>query len=113
MRCVRSPAAVDMNPVPGKDPSHPAFWLPGQDLSTVNMSGYWALEPCHQEGMGCDEGYECCTGFCQPDGMGNFQCVPPPGGCSKQGDACGTDGDCCNSPSYECIGGFCAQAEPN
>ncbi len=106
-------AAVDMNPVPGKDPSHPAFWLPGQDLSTVNMSGYWALEPCHQEGMGCDEGYECCTGFCQPDGMGSFQCVPPPGGCSKQGDACGTDGDCCNSPSYQCIGGFCAQAEPN
>jgi len=37
-------AAVDTNPQPGVDPSHPAFWLPGQDLTTINMSGYWALD---------------------------------------------------------------------
>ncbi|MEZ4297744.1 MAG: hypothetical protein R3B70_22495 [Polyangiaceae bacterium] len=106
-------AAVDLNPVPGKDPSHPAFWLPGQDLSTVNMSGYWALEPCHQDGTGCNEGFECCSGFCQDDGMGGLSCVPPPGGCSKLGDACSTGADCCDSPAADCIGGFCAQSVPD
>jgi hypothetical protein len=106
-------AAIDNNPVPGKDPSHPAFWLPGQDLSTLNMSGYWALEACHQTGTSCDEGFECCTGFCQDDGQGGLACVPPPGGCSKIGDKCATDGDCCNAPATKCVGGFCAQGQPN
>lgn len=106
-------AAIDLNPAPGQDPSHPAFWLPGQDLSTVNMSGYWALEPCHQEGDGCSAGFECCTGFCQDDGMGGYSCVPPPGGCSKVGDACSVAADCCDVPLTDCIGGFCAQAEPD
>ncbi|MFO0612130.1 MAG: hypothetical protein U0414_06070 [Polyangiaceae bacterium] len=106
-------AAVDVNPKPGEDPSHPAFWLPGQDLTTINMSGYWALEACHQEGMGCDEGFECCTGFCQPDDMGNYTCVPPPAGCSHIGEKCETNADCCDNATTECIGGFCAQAVPN
>ncbi len=106
-------AAIDANPQPGQDPSHPAFWLPGQDLTTTNMSGYWALEACHQVGTSCDQGFECCTGFCQPDGMGSFACVPPPGGCSHVGDKCSGDGDCCNAPQNKCIGGFCAQAVPN
>jgi hypothetical protein len=105
-------AAIDNNPQPGKDPSHPAFWLPGQDLSTVNMNGYWALEPCHQTGTSCDEGFECCTGFCQADSNGNFACVPPPGGCSKIGDKCSGDGDCCNAGATKCVGGFCAPAQP-
>ena len=106
-------AAIDANPKPGKDPSHPAFWLPGQNLGTVNMSGYWALEACHQTGTTCDQGFECCTGFCQADNMGGFACVPPPGGCSKVGDKCATDGDCCNAPSVKCVGGFCAPGQPN
>ena len=105
-------AAVDVNPKPGVDPSHPAFWLPGQDLTTINMSGYWALEACLQTGQGCDQGYECCTGFCQSDGMGGFACVPPPTGCSQIGNKCTTDADCCNNPSVKCIGGFCSQGQP-
>ncbi|APR84588.1 tolB protein precursor [Minicystis rosea] len=106
-------AAIDNNPQPGKDPSHPAFWLPGQDINTINMSGYWALEPCHQTGTSCDEGFECCTGFCQSDGMGALTCVPPPGGCSKIGDKCSTDDDCCGAPTAKCVGGFCAAGQPN
>ncbi|NUP04524.1 MAG: hypothetical protein HOW73_00500 [Polyangiaceae bacterium] len=105
-------AAVDVNPVPGQDPSHPAFWLPGQDASTINMSGYWALEACHQEGDSCEQGFECCGGFCQPDDMGNYVCVPPPGGCAREGEACETASDCCDSATHDCIGGFCALAEP-
>jgi hypothetical protein len=36
--------AIDENPQPGVDPSHPAFWMPGQDPMTLNMRGFWALE---------------------------------------------------------------------
>lgn len=35
--------ALEENPTPGVDPSHPAFWMPGQDLNTLNMRGFWAL----------------------------------------------------------------------
>lgn len=107
-------AAVDLNPQPGTDPSHPAFWLPGQDLSTVNMSGYWALEPCHQTGTTCNEGYECCTGFCRADADGGAPtCVPPPGGCSNAGESCTTDSDCCAGASSHCIGGVCGAIGPH
>jgi hypothetical protein len=100
-------AAVDASPTPGKDPSHPGFWLPGQDLSTINMSGSWALEACRSNGTSCDQGYECCTGFCRPDGMGGATCVAPPSACSQTGDKCAKDGDCCETTN-KCIGGFCA-----
>ncbi len=108
-------SAVDLNPQPGKDPSHPAFWLPGQDLSTINMSGYWALEPCKQNGLECNEGYECCTGFCRDQGDGTFKCVPPPTNqCALVGEKCTTVADCCLPPGskIQCIGGFCALPGP-
>lgn len=36
--------AIDQNPQPGQEPSHAAFWLPGQDLATLNMRAFWALK---------------------------------------------------------------------
>lgn len=36
--------AIDENPTPGVDPSHPPIWMPGQDPNTLNMRGFWALE---------------------------------------------------------------------
>lgn len=107
--------AVDVNPTAGKDPSHPAFWLPGQDLATVNMNGYWALEPCQQNGVECNDGYECCSGFCRDQGNGTFQCVPPPtNDCAKTGEKCTTTADCCQpaGSAVACIGGFCALPGP-
>jgi hypothetical protein len=105
-------AAVDNDPVPGKDPSHPAFWLPGQELTTANMSGYWALEPCRGNGTSCDQGFECCTGFCRPDGSGKLTCSPPTASCSSVGEKCVADADCCESPAAKCVGGFCAYGQP-
>ncbi|RYE85218.1 MAG: hypothetical protein EOO75_17200, partial [Myxococcales bacterium] len=70
-------AAIDANPQPGKDPSHPAFLLRGQDEATTNMSGYWSLEACKQDGNSCNEGFECCTGFCRLNDGGQAVCVPP------------------------------------
>ena len=61
-------AAVD--PTVGTvDPSHPAFYLAGQD-DTPNMRGFWANAQCiatpapGQSGGACDQGFECCSGFC-------------------------------------------------
>lgn len=42
--------AVDANPQPGQDPSHPAIWLPGQELDNHNMRGAWTLDPPDVEG---------------------------------------------------------------
>ncbi len=108
-------AAIDANPAPGTDASHPAFWLPGQDNGDQNMRGYWALDPCKAIGQGCDAGFECCDGACRADSTGTKVCTKPPAGtCANVGDKCTTDADCCNSSSgaYGCIGGFCAQSRP-
>jgi hypothetical protein len=101
-------AALDINAAPGKDPSHPAFFLDGQELNADNLRGFWVLNPCMQNGNSCTSGDECCTGFCRSGDGGPTQCVAPPMGCSMEYEKCTTAADCCD-PSYECINGFCAQ----
>jgi hypothetical protein len=100
--------AIDVSPQAGKDPSHPAFWLPGQDTNNNNMRGEWALNPCKQTGNSCTSGYDCCTGFCQPDGDGGFSCSDQVPTCSKVGEKCQSAADCCDA-SASCTGGFCAK----
>ena len=100
-------AAIDQNPVPGQDPSHPAFWVKGQDEATLNMRGFWALDPCKQVGAGCGTGSECCnqncdTGVCKE---------PNPNTCSQTGNVCAKDGDCCD-PKAKCINAICSEAPP-
>ncbi len=41
---------IDANPTAGVDPSHPAIWLPGQELNNHNMRGAWTLDPPDVEG---------------------------------------------------------------
>lgn len=94
------------------DPSHPAFWLPGQDAKTANMFGYWTLAPCkptlNDAGPStCETGFECCSGFCRDTGQG-FVCTANPGGCSQVGEKCVTDADCCGAgTSLGCVAGIC------
>jgi hypothetical protein len=109
-------AAVDAN-IGTADPSHPPFWLPGQDATTANMFGYWALSPCKPT-MGdggpqtCAAGFECCSGFCRDTGNGPV-CVDNPGGCHQVGEKCTTTADCCNtSGTVQCIGGVCQETMP-
>jgi len=103
--------AIDATPMPGVDPSHPSFWLPGQDLTTNNMRGEWALSPCKMLGQTCTAGYDCCGGFCQADSMGNLTCSNQSAGCSQLGDSCKTAADCCDG-SATCTGGFCSAPTP-
>ena len=110
-------AAIDIAPKAGVDPSHPAFYLPGQELGAGNMRGFWVLDPCKQNGIDCASGDECCQGFCrqvnQSDGAVSYQCVPPPNGCSHEYESCKTSADCCASnPPMLCIDGHCAIPTP-
>ena len=108
-------AAIDASPAVGVDPSHPAFWLPGQDLNDQNMRGYWALDPCKKAGEGCAAGFECCDGSCKEPSPGAPPvCVKPPAGtCAGVGDVCSTNADCCNAAvGIECVGGVCGNKRP-
>jgi hypothetical protein len=117
-------AAVDITP-DGKyvsDPSHPAFYLPGQEFGTGNHRAFAALDPCKRDGNTCTTGIDCCGGFCKiPEGTNNEfgqavgMCSSDVPMCSKRDERCTHDVDCCaptgNEPPNVCIAGFCALVE--
>jgi len=106
-------AAVDLTQAPGTDSSHPAFYLPAQELLAGNSRGFWALDPCKGDGSTCTSGDQCCNGYCEPDAMNNLVCAntPPNGMCAMVGDKCTVAGDCCDNTNL-CINGFCTQQGP-
>jgi hypothetical protein len=85
------------------DPSHPAFYLAGQDFTTANHRAFTALDPCKQDGATCETGVDCCNGFCTNHVCGK----PPTPRCSQTSEACKTASDCCD-PREQCINGFCS-----
>jgi hypothetical protein len=91
----------------GSDPSEVGYWLPGQNVASQNISGFWAPRPCRQDGAGCEVGSSCCSGDCRPDGSGALVCSPQiEGVCRELGQPCSVDGDCCES--LVCIGTTCS-----
>jgi hypothetical protein len=104
-------AAIDVNSQPGSDTSHPAFYLPGQELLAGNSRGFWVLDPCRPDGSMCSTGDQCCGGYCQPNGPGGaLVCsnTNPNAMCSMVQEKCTTSADCCN-PKNLCLNGFCVQ----
>jgi hypothetical protein len=107
-------AAIDLNATAGTDPSHPAFYLPAQELLAGNSRGFWALAPCEANGQSCTSGDQCCNGYCEPGGSdGGLICanMPPNNNCSMIGNKCTTSSDCCDSTDL-CINGFCSVPAP-
>ncbi|MDF3070152.1 MAG: Flagellar hook-length control protein FliK [Polyangiaceae bacterium] len=110
-------AAIDIDHQAVADPSHPAFYLPGQELESGNMRAFGALEPCKKRGKGCESAAECCDGFCRETsrdeaGAPVLTCSPPPeNACSNVDEACKKASDCCSSRSL-CINGRCAAPPP-
>ncbi|HTE41158.1 MAG TPA: hypothetical protein VK629_10015, partial [Steroidobacteraceae bacterium] len=106
--------ALDVPAKADTDPSHPAFYLPAQELFAGNSRGFWVLDACHENGAVCTGGDECCGGYCRLDqesGMGICMDVPEDA-CSKEYDKCNVGADCCTDtkdPLY-CIAGRCAFA---
>lgn len=106
-------AAVELNAAPGSDPSHPAFYLPGQELMAGNSRGYWVNTPCKPDGDPCDTGDECCGGYCQPDPVTEeLVCGQNSNECSEEFEACTSDADCCDA-FLECVNGMCVRVTPN
>jgi hypothetical protein len=105
-------AAIDVNAAPGTDPSHPAFYLPAQELQAGNARGYWVLDPCKADGQACQAGDQCCGGYCQPAGDGGvLVCGNTTPRCSRLGDKCATRAACCDAAA-DCINGFCSMTTP-
>ncbi|HMU41048.1 MAG TPA: hypothetical protein PKE31_18730 [Pseudomonadota bacterium] len=102
-------AAVDLNAAPGTDPSHPAFYLPAQEILAGNSRGYWVLDPCRSDGNSCQSGDQCCGGYCNPNATGDLVCGSTSGSqCSSVQEKCTTVADCCDSRNL-CLNGFCAE----
>jgi hypothetical protein len=93
-------SAIDIDAAPGTDPSHPAFFLPGQEIDSGNIRAFAALEPCRENGTACESGVDCCCGYCIDGACGCRQ------GCAMIDEKCDDAGDCC-TPGARCIGGFC------
>ncbi|HEY8088946.1 MAG TPA: hypothetical protein VIF09_13900 [Polyangiaceae bacterium] len=97
-------AAIDKSGTTA-DPSHPAFFLEGQEEATMNMRGFWALAACipTQGGGSCQQGFDCCSGFCDKGVCVDTGTLS----CKGVGDTCVTSADCCNSSVVSCVGGKC------
>jgi hypothetical protein len=107
-------AALDLGAKPGTDPSHPAFYLPGQELLAGNSRGYWVVNPCLANGAGCQAGDQCCGGFCELGDAGTLVCGSVSQGCSQQYEKCVTTSDCCGSGQglLTCLNGMCSAPQP-
>jgi hypothetical protein len=106
-------AAIDLNATAGTDPSHPAFYLPAQELMAGNARGFWVVDPCQPDGTTCLTGDECCGGYCRPGTDGGLTCTATQPSCSQEYEKCTTTADCCGSASgIQCIDGFCSEGAP-
>ncbi len=103
-------AAVDLNPQPGTDASHPAFYLPAQELMAGNTRGFWVVDPCKNDGSSCESGDQCCGGYCQMDGdAGALICSNHTNECANEYDKCTVAADCCDFlKGGTCVNGRCA-----
>ena len=88
------------------DPSHPPFFLTGQEIGTGNHRAFTALDPCQANGASCTTGEQCCVGFCT-----NGVCGIPQPRCSNSGETC-TGGHKCCSGALTCIAGYCTESSP-
>jgi hypothetical protein len=111
-------AAMDIPPTGGEfpptvtDPSHPAFYLDGQELTADNLRGFWVLNPCKADGSSCQSGDQCCGGYCTTTADGGAgTCSSMTTGCSAEYDKCTTAADCCDTQDL-CIAGKCAEPTP-
>jgi hypothetical protein len=102
--------AID-DPPTAADPSHPPFYVRGQENCGKSENAYYALDPCKQLGQSCTSGVDCCSGQCIKNMNGMYVCGNPQS-CSQEGNACKVDTDCCNYPHDHCVDGFCQAPAP-
>lgn len=107
--------AIDIPAKPGSDPSHPAFYLPAQELYAGNSRGFWALDACKSNTAACGGGDECCGGYCRvtPEFTVPVCQDTPPALCAQEYENCNVDADCCSNDdaAVSCIAGRCARIQ--
>lgn len=83
--------------------------MPGQS-NDCNMRGFWALDPCKDDGVTCGKSSECCGGACLATGV----CGEPPGQtCKPVGSTCTKAADCCFADQgFQCINNHCTESKP-
>jgi hypothetical protein len=101
-------AAIDLDAAPGTDPSHPAFYLPAQELYAGNSRGYWSFDPCRADGSDCDTGDQCCGGFCRRADSGALTCGSDGPSCAGVYERCRDTAACCDvGNGVRCINSVC------
>ncbi|HEX2876125.1 MAG TPA: hypothetical protein VHP33_32965 [Polyangiaceae bacterium] len=91
-------SAIDPDAAPGTDPSHPAFYLPGQELKAGNSHAYWVSTPCAATGASCSTSDDCCGGSGTPLTArcnGSSKVCQSVDDCEPASGACATSADCC------------------
>jgi len=120
-------AAIDDTTADGSDRSHPAFFLPGQNVAPitsqnhyVNERGYLVPSLCKGAGESCTLSSECCGGGDSPpttacrvtagwtpsSGAPARTCQALSGACASQGDSCDSSADCCTGAT--CVNFTCS-----
>jgi len=92
-------AALESSFTPGADPSHPAFYLSGQELMAGNSDGYWVNSACASTGVACSTSDDCCGGTGSSPtarcSAATNTCQPITS-CVGAGASCAASSDCCN-----------------
>lgn len=130
--------ALDANAVTeagaGTDPSHPPFYLPGQEILAGNAKAYWSIPACIQASSTtssatlCGSNLDCCGGNASPVtsvcALDTPLTNPPVRHClpvststciaDNSATACNIDAQCCNNVSLGsiCVNNTCQQPPP-
>jgi hypothetical protein len=110
-------AAIDKDWQGKPDPSHPAFYLPGQELVAGNSHGFWTSSACGATGATCDTDDDCCggtgsapTSHCAVTSTSTVpatkKCVLN-SSCVAEGATCTTTSQCCSGLVCPTGGGVC------
>ena len=118
----------------GTDPSHPPFYLPGQELLAGNAKAYWSIPACIQPSSTksaatlCDSNLDCCGGTASPATsvcaldtpltnppvrhclpVSTTTCIP-----DNSTTQCNIDAECCNNVSAGsiCVNNVCQKPPP-
>jgi len=115
-------AAVDSSWTPGTDPSHPAFYLPGQELAAGNSDGHWVGLPCTALNGACQSDDDCCGGTggsptnqCRVTSSSTFPATrlcKAKSSCASSNQSCTVTSDCCTGLVCPTGGGLCFQPPP-
>ena len=82
------------------DPSHPAFWLPAQDVAGQSIMPQWAPTACNGRSASCTDTSQCCGGLSCAGTSGSKTCQA--NACALLSEPCVTAQDCCAGANLTC-----------